>query len=189
MDVESYITQMENLVADARPVPLSSSIMLNRRDVEEILTELKQRLPDELRQARWIIKERDEILAQAAREAEQLMVDTRAERDRILSETEVVRAAQREAERIVDDAREQARILRLEAEDYVDSKLANFEIVLQKTMKAVTKGRERLRGRLASDELAGDDDAAGGGAQAAPEGEAGAADRDAPAVYDHEQLS
>jgi cell division septum initiation protein DivIVA len=154
LDVEAYIGQLEHLLAEARPMPLSSSIIVNRRDVEDVLAELRTRLPDELRQSRWIIKERDELLQQAAREAEQLMADTRAERDRMLSETEVVRASQREAERIVEDAREQARILRLEAEDYVDGKLANFEIVLGKTLKAVEKGRERLRGRLATDDLA-----------------------------------
>jgi hypothetical protein len=159
LDVEAYIGQLEHLLAEARPMPLSSSIIVNRRDVEDVLAELRTRLPDELRQSRWIIKERDELLQQAAREAEQLMADTRAERDRMLGETEIVRASQREAERIVEDAREQARILRLEAEDYVDGKLANFEIVLNKTLKAVEKGRERLRGRLATDELADRSDA------------------------------
>lgn len=178
MDVEAYIGQLEQLMADARPMPLSSSIIVNKREVDDVLAELRARLPDELRQSRWIIKERDELLDQAAREAEQLMADTRAERDRMLSETEVVRAAHREAERLLEDAREQASILRLEAEDYVDGKLANFEIVLNKTLKAVEKGRERLRGRLATDELAGED--------LDDEDEAGAG---AAQLYDYEQLA
>ncbi len=176
MDVEAYISELERLVAEARPMPLSSSIILNKHDIDEVLAELRARLPDELRQSRWIIKERDELLDQAAREAEQLMADTRAERDRILSETEIVKAAQRESERILEDAREQARILRLEAEDYVDAKLANFEIVLNKTLKAVEKGRERLRGRLATDDLA------------APEETDADRSVERPAqLYDHEQ--
>jgi vacuolar-type H+-ATPase subunit H len=154
VDVEAYISQLEQLVAEARPVPLSASVMVNRKDVEDVLGELRAHLPEELRQSRWIIKERDELLEQAGRESEQIVADAHLERERILSETEVVRAARREAERIVDEAREEARVLRLEAEDYVDSKLANFEIVLNKTLKTVEKGRDRLRGRLASDELA-----------------------------------
>jgi hypothetical protein len=178
LDVEAYIGQLEQLLAEARPMPLSSSIIVNRRDVEDVLAELRTRLPDELRQSRWIIKERDELLQQAAREAEQLMTDTRVERDRMLSETEIVKASQREAERIVEDAREQARILRLEAEDYVDGKLANFEIVLNKTLKAVEKGRERLRGRLATDELAEPEAA-----------ELDAEDEGAQQFYDYEQLA
>jgi hypothetical protein len=181
LDVEAYIGQLENLLADARPMPLSSSIIVNKREVDDVLAELRSRLPDELRQSRWIIKERDELLDAAAREAEQLMADTRAERDRMLSETEVVRAAQREAEQILADAREQASILRLEAEDYVDGKLANFEIVLNKTLKAVEKGRERLRGRLATDELAE-------GAEDDYDDEADDAGQ-AAQLYDYEQLA
>lgn len=175
MDVEALIEQLERLMADARPVPLSSSVMVNRQEFDELLGELRSRLPEELRQSRWILKERDELLAQAARESEQLLADTREERDRMLSETEIVRSAEREAERILTDAREHARVLRLEAEDYVDGKLANFEIVLQKTMQQVERGRDRLRGKLPADELAG-----------AP-GEDQADDGHGSQLYDYEQ--
>ena len=158
MDVEAYLAQMEQLLAEARPVPLSASVMVNRKDFDDLLDDLRAHLPEELRQSRWVIKERDELLEQAEREASQIVGDARAEADRLISDTAVVRASRRAAERILDEAREQARTLRMEAEDYVDGKLANFEIVLAKTMRAVEKGRERLRGRLVSDELAPDDD-------------------------------
>lgn len=156
MDVDAHITQIEQLLAEARPVPLSASVMVNRREIEEALAGLRAALPEEIRQARWVIKERDELLAQGSREAEQMIADAQAEQNRLVSETEVVRSAQREAERIVAEAREQARTLRLEAEDYVDGKLANFEIVLQKTLQTVEKGRERLHGRLGAEDLAED---------------------------------
>lgn len=159
MDVESLLSKMEQLLAEARPVPLSSSVMVNRHDFDELIGELRAGLPEELRQSRWIIKERDEVLAQAARESEQIVGDAEAERDRLVSSEEVVRAARREADRILEEAREAARTLRLEAEDYVDGKLATFEITLHKTLKAVEKGRDRLRGRLATDELAETEDA------------------------------
>jgi hypothetical protein len=77
----------------------------------------------------------------------------------------VVRAAHREAERIVEEARAEGRTLRLEAEDYVDGKLAGFEALLGRTMAAVQRGRERLRataeGHGAVGELALDDGDAG----------------------------
>lgn len=156
MDVEAALQQLEHHLAEARPVPLSASVMVNRAEIEQVIAALRSALPEEIRQARWVIKERDELLAQAGREAEQIVEDGRVERDRLVSETEVVRTAQREARRIIDAAEEEARRLRLEAEDYVDGKLANFEIVLQKTLAQVTKGRDRLRGRLSSDELSGE---------------------------------
>ncbi len=172
MDVEGYLAQMEQLLAEARPVPLSASVMINRKDFEDVIDDIRASLPEELRQSRWVIKERDEVLEQAEREAEQMLNDARAEAARLISETEVVRQSQRSAERILDEAREQARVLRLEAEDYIDAKLANFEIVLAKTMRSVEKGREQLRGRYASDALAPEAPpadrpapAAGGGSQ------------------------
>ena len=154
MDVEGYLAQMEQLLAEARPVPLSASVMVNRKDFEDVIDDIRASLPEELRQSRWVIKERDEVLEQAEREAEQILADAKTEAARKVSDTEVVRQSQRNAERILEEAREQSRVLRLEAEDYVDSKLANFEIVLAKTMRSVEKGRERLRGRLVSDQLA-----------------------------------
>ncbi len=157
MDVEAYIARMEQLLAEARPVPLSASVMVNRSQFDELLGDLRTHLPEELRQSRWIIKERDELLEQAERDSERIVADAELQRDRLVSETEVARGAAREAERLLDEARERARVLRLEAEDYVDGRLANFEIVLAKTLKAVENGRERLRGRLASDELASTD--------------------------------
>jgi hypothetical protein len=177
LDVEAHIEQLEQIMDEARPMPLSASVIINRGDVEDLLADLREALPDELRQARWIVKERDELLDVAAREAEQVLADAREERDRLMSETEVVRAANREAEHIVADAREQASILRLEAEDYVDSKLAGFEQVLASTLESVERGRERLRSRSGAD-----------GAE--PTFAAEAADASPAAqVYDYEQLT
>jgi len=186
VDVESHISHLEQLIAEARPVPLSASVMVNRREIDELLAALRAAMPEEMRQARWVLKERDELLAQGQREAEQLVADAQAEQQRLVSDTEVVRASRREAERILEDAREQARILRLEAEDYVDGKLANFEIALQKTLRTVEKGRERLRGRLASDELA--ESAAAAVEEDDDTGEWGALTPQPPAqqFYDHE---
>jgi vacuolar-type H+-ATPase subunit H len=164
LDVEAKLHQLERLVAEAKAVPLSASIMLNRAEVDGLVADVRDALPDELTQARWVVKERDEILERAQTDAERLLEDARTEADRLVSQQEVVRAADRKAEQVVEDAREQARQMRLEAEDYVDAKLANFEVVLQKTLTAVEKGRQKLRGRLDTDQLgeeldSSDDDA------------------------------
>jgi len=152
-DVEAKLHQLERLVGEAKPVPLSASVMLNRAEIDGIVTDLREALPDELTQARWVVKERDEILERAQLDADAILTDARAERDRLISEQSVVQGAGAEAERIVGDAREHARRLRLEAEDYVDAKLANFEVVLHKTLTAVERGRQKLRGGLDTDAL------------------------------------
>jgi len=134
-------------------MPLSSSALINREDLLELLEAAMSELPDEIKQARWVVKDREELLAKARRDGENIAQRAQDERARLISEQEVVRAAIEEAERILGEAREQARQLRLEAEDYVDAKLAQYEIVLEKTytelersMVQVRRGRDKLRG-------------------------------------------
>lgn len=156
IDVEARLSYLERLVGDAKAVPLSASIMVNRAEVVEVLAAIRDSLPEEVTQARWVVKERDDILERAGSDAGRLIEDAEAERARLVSEQEVMRTAQRDADRILEEAQEQARQMRLEAEDYVDAKLANFEVVLHKTLGAVEKGRAKLRGRLDTDQLAED---------------------------------
>lgn len=156
IDVDARLSHLERLVQEAKAVPLSASVMVNRAEVVELLAAIRESLPEEITQARWVVREREDILERSQSEAKRLIEDAEAERDRLVSEQEVVRTAEREAERLVEEAREQSRQMRLEAEDYVDAKLANFEVVLNKTLGAVEKGRAKLRGRLDTDQLADD---------------------------------
>jgi cell division septum initiation protein DivIVA len=118
---------------------------LEKDEVVELLEEAVNRLPDELRQARWLLKERDEYLAKVQREADEILAAARERAERIVQRTELVREAQRLSRRIMEESQEEARRLRHEAEDYCDQKLAAFEIVLERTMKTVQAGREKLQ--------------------------------------------
>jgi cell division septum initiation protein DivIVA len=147
MDLIERIDELQMLVEEAKAVPLSSSAVINRDEVLELLAQLKETVPDEIRQARWMARDRDELLARARKEAERVVAEAQEQRDRLLSRTEIVHAAQRESDRIIDEAKEKAAKLQSEAEDYIDQKLAAFEILLDKTLATVGKGREQLRGQ------------------------------------------
>jgi hypothetical protein len=146
MDLIERVDELQLLVEEAKAVPLSSSAVINRDEFLELLAQLKESVPEEVRQARWMSRDRDELLARARKEAERIITEAQEQRDRLLSRTEIVSAAHREAERIVDLGKERAAKLRIEAEDYIDQKLAAFEILLNKTTATVTRGREQLRG-------------------------------------------
>ena len=146
MDLIERIDELQVLIEEAKSVPLSTSAVINRDEFLELLAQLKQEVPDEIREARWMARDRDELLARARNEADRIVAEAREPRDRLLSRTEVVHAAERDAERIVERARERAGQLRLEAEDYIDQKLAAFEILLNKTLAAVGRGRDQLQG-------------------------------------------
>ena len=144
-ELETRLDWIIQTIADARPVPLSSTVMVPRDDLLRLLNDLKASLPRELKQARWMLRERDDFIARTRKEAQDILDEAHLQAERMVSKTDIVAEAVRTADRIVADARETARNLRLEAEDYVDSKLANFETVLQRIHQTVQKGRERLR--------------------------------------------
>jgi cell division septum initiation protein DivIVA len=153
MDIITRLQQIVELIEQAKSMPLSASVLVNKEEILEQLEAAKNELPDEIKQARWVVKDREELLNKARRGGEALVQRAREEQVRLVSEQEVVRTSQDEAERVLSDAREQARQIRLEAEDYVDAKLAQFEIALEKiyaelarSIAQVQRGREKLRG-------------------------------------------
>jgi cell division septum initiation protein DivIVA len=142
---EAFIRSALELVQTAKAMPLSASVLVSREELAELLQGSLDHMPDELRRARWLLKERDEFLAEKSREADALLEEVRVQAERMVQRTEIVRQANHVAQRILDDANEEARRLRHEAEDYADQKLASFEIVLDRTMKTVQAGREKLQ--------------------------------------------
>jgi hypothetical protein len=133
-------------VEAARPVPLSSDSRINKDELLELLNETLGRLPDELRAARWLLKEREEFLAKTRREGDEILELARVRAARMVERTEVVREAESRARQVLDDAEAEARRMRYEVEDYCDRKLGSFEIVLQRTLKSVAAGRAKLQG-------------------------------------------
>ena len=144
VDAEVLLRRVIEVVSNAKSVPLSSSVMITKDEVLELLEDAVERLPDELRQARWMLKEREEFLAKVAREGDDILEAARVRAERMVERQEIVREARHTAQRLMDEARDEARRLRLEAEDYCDQKLAAFEIVLERTLKTARAGREKL---------------------------------------------
>jgi cell division septum initiation protein DivIVA len=157
VDVHEKLAGIRRAVEQARSMPMSASAVVNRGELLGSLDELDAELTAAFSEAQRVIAEREEILAQARRDAEQIVQDARNERDRLVSDTEVFRVAKRRADQVVAEAGEEAEGLRTETDDYVDAKLANFEITLERTMEAVKRGRERLAGRSALDSLTEDE--------------------------------
>jgi cell division septum initiation protein DivIVA len=145
-DAETLVRRVMEIINNTRSLPLSSSVKLDNKDeVLELLGEALDRLPEELRRARWMLKEREEFLAKNQRDADEILDAARVRAERMVQRTEIVREAQHTAKRLVEEAREESMRLRHEAEDYCDQKLGAFEVVLDRTMKTVQAGREKLR--------------------------------------------
>jgi hypothetical protein len=144
-DAEDLLRRVVDLVEAAKPIPMSASARIDKVEVLDLLDEALERLPTELREARWLRKERDEYLSKMQADGEEIVEAARARAERMVQRTEVVKAAEHRARRILDGADAEARRLRLECEDFCDQRLAGFEIVLERTLKVVGSGREKLQ--------------------------------------------
>ena len=144
MDVLVLIDKLDELVHGAKAVPLTDQVRIDREEIWEILDQMRATIPEEIKQARWIVKERQEMLAEAKREAERLVAAARERAAELASQQEVVRQAEEQARSLLGEARRREREVRLGAEDYADEILATLEVNLGKFLTAVQRGREQL---------------------------------------------
>ena len=134
-------------------MPMSASAVVNRAELLAQIDGLDTELTRALAAADTLTYDRDGVIDEAHRKAEQIIADAQRERDRLVSDTEVHRIANDSSDGVLDEARAQSEALRRETDAYVDSKLANFEVSLTKILEAVSRGRSRLQGRSDLDEL------------------------------------
>ena len=156
-DAETWLRRAIDIVANAPTMPLSSSPRIDRDEVVELLDRALASMPDELRQARWMLKERQEFVNKTRREANEMLEAARVQAERMVQRTEVVRAAETRARQVIETAESDSRRLKLETEDFLDQRLASFEILLDKLGKTVGAGRQKLSIGNAGEALSMDD--------------------------------
>ena len=143
-DIEADLRQLIDLISAAKQMPLSNSALIPREEVLGLLDDALRDLPDEIREARWALRDREELMAAEMHKAQQLMDQVRAEAARMVDKTEIVRQSRLKADQIIAEAQAQARQMINQSEDFIDGKLGNFEIVLERLLKTTRSGRERL---------------------------------------------
>jgi hypothetical protein len=141
------------MIEEARGVPLSASCVVHRGEMLEILQSARDFLPVDFLTAESILNERDQIIDEGRSSAEAMIATTREDVSRMIEQTSIVQAARDEAQRILVDARAVAEEERREVEAYIDARLATLEVILNKTLDAVARGRERLEGAGDNDVL------------------------------------
>jgi len=156
-EVEDLLEEAIEILAESRPLPMSNTVKVNRDELLHLLEQAQGRLPEELRAARWLLKERDDFVAKARQEHQDLIEEGRAQVGRMVERQQIVKAAEQRARQIVADAKEEANTLKRQVEDYCDQRLASFEMILDRTSSTVRKGRERLMAtaKLTTEEILG----------------------------------
>lgn len=144
VDIDALLRRAADMIESAPGIPMSASVRVNREELLDLLDEAIESLPDELRAARWLLKEREEYLARTRREADELIAEARTQVAHMVQKSEVVKAAEQRARHIDEEAEAGARRMRREAEDFCDQRLASFENVLAKVQRSVAAGRQKL---------------------------------------------
>lgn len=151
MDVQDRLARITAMVQQARPMPMSASCLVNRAELLEDLQRLRAALPADLQHADALLSDREAIVASGEAQAQRLLDAARAEREQLLEQTDVLVAARERAATVVAEARAEATRLLRDADDYVDRKLGEFEVVLGQLAVQVGNGRERLAARREAD--------------------------------------
>ncbi len=148
MDAFEIVDRIEEFLDKSKRIPFSSNIIVNETEIYDLLDELRNILPEELKQSRWIVKERENMIEEAKRYSDKIIREAKEKAEVLVSETEVLKNATRKSEELMSAVEARARTIRLEAEDYADEKLANLEAILHKLLTTIEKGREQFRGNI-----------------------------------------
>jgi cell division septum initiation protein DivIVA len=148
VDVQERLDELAVLIEDAKAMPLSASCIVNRAQVLDLIGEIRQLLPESVHRADELLADREAVVQDGRREADRILERARADADRLVSEHEVYLAAVAESEALTRYTQGETARMRQETDDYIDAKLATFEITLQKTLQTVDRGRERLRSQM-----------------------------------------
>lgn len=145
--IEQIIDEIEEYIDNCKPHNFSSSkIVVNRDEIDELLTELRMKTPEEIKRYQKIISNQEAILADAKAKAEAIIAQAQIKTDELVSEhqimqqayaqaNEVVMIATKQAQEILDNATNEANSLRVSAMGYADDQLHEIEEVLSNSIE------------------------------------------------------
>lgn len=157
MDVNELVAALRSAIESARSMPMSASAMVNRGEVLDLIRRIEVALPTAFADSQELLDHRDGVLDDARRRAAEIVAEAGRERERLVCDSEVFRVAKHDAEEVLGAARREHDELRAQIDEYVDTKLATFEIALTRTLDAVTRGRDKLQGRSPFQALAAEE--------------------------------
>jgi len=144
--IDARLRQLRDAVEEARSVPMSASVMINRSEFIDLIDALDEAIGTALTQATEVVGDREAVLASGMSQAEEIIRAAELEREQLVSTTDVYRLAEQRAAEVAEAAARSAEELRVETDQYVEEKLANFELTLERTLDLVRRGRARLNG-------------------------------------------
>lgn len=145
MEILTILETLEDLVERSTSVPFSGKCLIDREEVLEIVKEMRLKLPDDIKQAKWVKEERQRILLEAQKEANNILKDAENKIASLVDEHEITKQAYEQANEIIANAQKNAREMRLGAREYADGVLSKVEEILNDTAAVIRTNREELK--------------------------------------------
>lgn len=145
MEILSILETLEDLVEKSVGVPFSGKCLVDKEEILEIIKEVRLKLPDDIKQAKWVKEERQRILMEAEKEASKMMKDAEGKIASLVDEHEITKKAYEQANEIISSAQKNAREIRLGTKEYADSVLNKVEEILNDTLEVIKLDRQELK--------------------------------------------
>ena len=145
MEIFTLLENLEELVENGTKVPLSSKVLVDKDELSEILEEIRMKLPDELKQAKWVKEERQRIISDAEKEAEDMIKDAQNKIVKMVDEHVITQQALQQKEDIIENANKVSKEISMGTRDYADAILEKVEEVLKESLAVVSENRKELK--------------------------------------------
>lgn len=145
MEIFTLLETLEDILERSKGVPFSTKCVIDKDEVLEIIKEVRLKLPDELKQAKWVKEERQRILDEAQKEADDIVKEAENRIISMIDEHEITRKAYEKKAEIIETANEMSREISKGTKDYADNILAGLEVALEDALKIVQNNRKELQ--------------------------------------------
>lgn len=142
--LDQVLEQIEDLLDNSMKIPFSNKIMVDKEEMLELITDIRLRLPNEIKQSKWVIEERNKILIEAQNEAEGKIKLTESKVNQLINEHEITKKAYEQSEEIIESAKKVSREMRLGAKEYADEILHNIQENIKNVMEQSHQGFEKI---------------------------------------------
>lgn len=145
MEILNLLDEFENVIEDSSRIPMTGKVIIHEDALYNFLDRFRALLPEAVREAEWVLRERERVLGEAQREADTIVETAKSKLQRIAGESEIVKLAKLQSEEIIENAKNVAREVTQGSFGYADDVMSQLQTELEKTLMVVKKGRDELR--------------------------------------------
>lgn len=145
MEIFTLLETLEDILEKSRNMPFSSKCIVDKEEVLDIIKEIRLKLPDELKQAKWVKEERQRIIEEAQKEADGIVKEAENRIIAMIDEHEITRKAYEQKAEIIETANEMSREISKGTKDYADNVLMELEATLEEALKTIQNNRRELK--------------------------------------------